>query len=165
MKKKLIVMNKIIIKITALIVNENKELLLIKEFSNKRNGYFLNIVKGTFGDVENETLAGCAIREAKEEAGIDIQINKLISFYICTGGVISVQFNFLAQPVSGSKAEMINKKEQKSRGEDIIETRWLTREKIMKLDPGEFISEKVRNAIEDWIQDKFYACKVITNKK
>ncbi len=49
-------------KVVVLLQDKNK-ILLLKEWSNKKGGYFWNLIKGTFGDHDSETLEDCAKRE------------------------------------------------------------------------------------------------------
>lgn len=153
---------KIYTKVSAVIEKDNK-ILLIKEWSNKKNGHFWNLIKGTYGDVENETLAECAIREAKEEAGIEISIEKIISCYAYAEELVGLQFNFLAHPKGGSDAGAVNKKDQEKRGEDIIETRWVTKEELLKIKPDEFISKRIYQVIEEWSKGKSYSFETLTS--
>ena len=139
-------------------------MLLIKEWSNKRNGHFWNLVKGTYGDNENESLAECAIREAKEEAGIDITIKKLLSCYTYIDDVVGLQFNFLALPSEGATSKLTNKNEQKSRGEDIIEIKWITKEELSEINPDEFISKKIYKVIQDWINNTSYNFEILSKE-
>ena len=147
----------------SVVVEQDGEILLLKEWSNKKNGHYWNLVKGTFGDKENETLAECAVREVKEEAGLDIQIDSLLSCYIYAEKIVGIQFNFRAHPKDGNKVVIPSKDEQKSRGEDIVETKWVTKEEALEISPDEFISKRIYKVIGDWAQNKLYAFETLTS--
>ena len=40
----------------GVVVENGDKTLLIREWSNKKSGYFWNIIKGTYGDKENENF-------------------------------------------------------------------------------------------------------------
>jgi 8-oxo-dGTP pyrophosphatase MutT (NUDIX family) len=142
---------------TCAVVEQGGRVLLIKEWSNKRNGYFWNLIKGTFDKEENESLTDCAIREAQEEAGLEIEIDDLISCYCYSDKVVGLQFNFLAHPKDGSKIKLIDKSEQEERDEDIIELKWFTKKDLFVIKPEEFISRRISNVLRDWKNNKSYA--------
>lgn len=149
------------IKVTVLITKDNK-ILLIKEWSNKRNGYFWNLIKGTFGDHPNETLEACAKRESIEEAGVEVEVENLSSCYVSASEDFGIQFNFIAHSLSQKPSKITNKTDQQKRGEDIIETKWLTKEEVLKLPAQEFINNRIHKAIDDWSKNKKYSLEVIS---
>lgn len=150
-----------IIKVSIVIEDKGK-ILILKEWSNKKDGFYWNLVKGTFGDHEGETLEQCAIREAKEEAGIEIEVDKLISCYVYPKEVLGLQFNFLGHPKDGNKTKIAGKGEQNLRGEEITETKWITKEEVLQMNRDDFISKRIFKAIEDWSQNKSYALETLT---
>lgn len=155
---------KIITKVCTVIEKDNK-ILLIKEWSNKKNGYFLNLIKGTYGDVPNESLSECAEREAKEEACIDIEIERLMSYYVYSADdEVKMQFNFLAHPKQGGNFNIPSKKEQKSHNEDIIEIMWVDKNEVLKIPKKDFVSDKIFMVIEDRNKEKSYDYQVLTDE-
>jgi 8-oxo-dGTP diphosphatase len=62
-----------------LIPNENGEILLIRRKNPPYQHYFA--LPGGFIDVDKETIEECAIREAKEETNLEVNIERLIGIY------------------------------------------------------------------------------------
>ena len=146
----------------SVVVEDKERILLLKEWSNKRNGYFWNLIKGTFGDHEGETLEDCAKREAQEEAGIDIEIDKLISCYVSESNGCGIQFNFLAHLKKESNPSLTNKDDQIARGEDITEFKWFTKNEVSKLTLEKFINNRIYKVIGDWQSGKRYSLQTIS---
>lgn len=157
-------MKDIQIKIGVLIVHENS-ILILREWSNKKRGYFWNIVKGTYGDVQNESIKECAIREGLEEMGLKIRLTNFLPCVVMHDGKRSqIQYNFIAKRISGKIAPP-RKEEQAARGEDIQEIRWFSREEIRKLKKKDFVSEKSYIALCDWIDNKIFPLSLLHEKK
>lgn len=145
----------------AVVLVDTGRLLLIKEWSNKKKGYYWNLIKGTYGDHEGETLEICAKREALEEAGVNIEIDCLISCYLAMGNDVGIQFNFLAHPKDKNAVSIVDKEEQKLRGEDITELKWFTKEELSKMDKDQFINNRISMVINDYLKNERYSFDVI----
>jgi len=144
------------IKVT-LLISKNNSILLIKEWSDNKSGYYWNIIKGSYGDKTGETILECAKREAKEEAGINVEVSGFISCYVFhKAGKLNIQYNFLGKPLSNSNALMPPKEEQNTRDEDIQEIRWFSREELSKLKSECFISNRAYLVVRSWLGDKTY---------
>jgi 8-oxo-dGTP diphosphatase len=90
-----------IVSAAAIVVNEKNELLLIK---GPRRGWEM-----PGGQVEEgESLSQAAIRETKEESGIDIEIIKFCGIFQNVGNSICNTL-FLAKPIGG---ELIQSSEE-----------------------------------------------------
>lgn len=142
------------IKIGVLIV-KGDQALLIKEWSNKRDGYFWNFIKGTFEEDLDKSIASCAIREAKEEAGVSIELKNFINCTIKRNENLTTYFNFVATILNG-EPQTDSIKNQSERKEDIKEIKWFSKEEILILKNEEFISDMVFTAIHDWLDNKYY---------
>lgn len=154
-------MREIISKVGILVSAEGK-LLLIKEFSKKRNGYFWNTVKGTFGDVPNETIIECATREIFEETGVDAEITNFASVYaLYSVEKVGLQFNFIAK-AKLENTESIDIEAQKARGEDIQEIKWFTKKELESIPSNEFISERSRSLVNQWLSGISYPLEVLS---
>jgi 8-oxo-dGTP diphosphatase len=82
-----------IVSAAAIVVNDNNEILLIK---GPRRGWEM-----PGGQVEEgESLSQAAIRETKEESGIDIEIIKFCGIFQNVGNSICNTL-FLAKPIGG----------------------------------------------------------------
>ncbi|MDX1700298.1 MAG: NUDIX hydrolase [Melioribacteraceae bacterium] len=83
-----------IVSAATIVINENKELLLIK---GPRRGWEM-----PGGQVEEgESLKDAAIRETKEESGIDIEITKFCGVFQNVSGSICNTL-FLGKPIGGT---------------------------------------------------------------
>jgi 8-oxo-dGTP diphosphatase len=81
-----------IVSAAAIVVNDNNEILLI---NGPRRGWEM-----PGGQVEEgESLSQAAIRETKEESGIDIEIIKFCGIFQNVGN--SINTLFLAKPIGG----------------------------------------------------------------
>lgn len=146
-------MKEIQIKVGVIIAFKNR-ILLIKEWSNKKNGYFWNIIKGTYGDVLNESIKECAIRESLEEAGLVVHLKYLLPCIVLHNEKKSqIQYNFIAKKAS-DKIIPPSQAEQMTRNEDITEIKWFSKKEIRGLKEDDFVSEKSYMAIHDWIDKK-----------
>jgi len=145
-----------IIKVSVIITDKNRGVLLLKEKTEKNDRPLWNIVKGTFGDHGNETIFETAIRECREEAGVDVELEKTTGCYIIQkDGDFKLQFNFIGNITHGTP-HIADTKEQSDRNEDISEIRWFTSAEIMQMNQKEFISEKIFLMIRDWLDNKIY---------
>ncbi|MDP5275665.1 NUDIX hydrolase [Chengkuizengella axinellae] len=82
-----------IISAATIVINEHKEILLIK---GPRRGWEM-----PGGQVEEgESLEDAAIRETKEESGIDIEVTKFCGIFQNVNGSICNTL-FLAKPIGG----------------------------------------------------------------
>ncbi len=130
---------KISVKVTILVTHQNK-ILLIQEYLEKRGGYFWNLIKGTYGDVEGESLLEAAIRECQEEAGLDVKITGFFDFLqVQKKDETKIQFNFLGETVS-AETKLAEKTEQEQRAEAIAKAQWFAPDEIEKL-PGEILAD------------------------
>ena len=157
-------MKDIQVKVGILIACESN-ILLIKEWSNKKNGYFWNIIKGTYGDVPNESVKECAIRESFEEAGLKVRLTHLLPCAIMHDENKSqIQYNFIAKKVSGKPAPP-SQAEQLTRSEDIQEVRWFSKKEIKKMKMVDFISEKSYGVVYAWMHKKIFPLSLIRENK
>lgn len=144
----------------GVLVTERNRILLLKEWSDSRKGYLWNIIKGTYDASQDKTIIDCAKREAKEEAGIGIKIEKFISCSLKYGFNIRIYFNFVGKIV-GKGPVLASLSEQKGRNENIIETRWFTKKEAIGLKEKDFVNDVVYEAIQCWIKDIIYPLKTI----
>lgn len=145
------------IKIGVIITNKENEILLIKEKLEDKPTPLWNIIKGTYGDNGEETIFEAAIRECQEEASVKVNLTNLLGCYITKKpGKTRIQFNFLAKIIEGEPS-LADKKEQKSRDEDISELKWFNKENLIKMNLDEFISKRAYTAVRNWVEGKSYS--------
>ncbi len=149
------------LKVGVIIVDDKENILLIKEKVKKNSVALWNIIKGTYGDNGPETIFEAAIREAREEAGVKIELINLLGVYISEleEGAWT-QFTFLAKIVGGTPL-LADVSEQQSRDETIEQFKWFSRENIINMKSSDFISERTYAIINDWLKKEKYLISVI----
>lgn len=145
------------IKIGVIITDDENKILLIKEKTDKTLVPMWNIIKGTYGDMGQESIFEAAIREAKEEAGVEVELTRLLGVYIAQKvDEAWTQFVFLAKIKNGIPS-LANAEEQSSRNEYISELKWFTKEELKKISLEEFISSRTHSIINDWLKNISYS--------
>lgn len=151
------------IKVGVVIINNQNQILLLKEKTENRSMPLWSIVKGTYGDCGQESLFEAAVRECVEEAGVETELICLLGCRVAhdyKAGKIRVQFNFLAKIFDGIPA-LANLKEQQSRGENINELKWFSKESLASISSDKFISLRAYNVVQDWLSGKSYPLDVV----
>jgi len=142
------------VKIGVVIENPQQQILLIREQTEKVNEPRWNIIKGTYGDHEQETLFQAAIRECREEASVAVDLTHALPSQIeHNPSKTRVQFNFIAQIISGTP-QIATISEQESRNEKITEIRWFDRHEIQKLSAEDIISTRVYEVIQSYLRNE-----------
>lgn len=121
-----------------------------------------NIITGTYGDNNPETIEEAAIRECLEEASIKAKLVGAVGCYIIKEGKDSIrtQLVYLAKIING-EPRLPAKTDQKKRSEAIHEFKWFDVEEISKMMPGEFVAPRIHITLMDWIKDrKSYALEI-----
>lgn len=148
------------LKVSAVVINDDGKILMIKEKVEKNIRPLWNIIKGTYGDVANETIFEAIKRECQEEASIEIEIISTTGCYITNkNNEINLQINFVAKCVKGEPA-VAHLEKQFLRGECISEIKWFTKEDILSLGKREFISEKIYTVVHDFLNGDQYSTSV-----
>jgi ADP-ribose pyrophosphatase YjhB (NUDIX family) len=143
-------------KIGVLIVNNKDELLLIKEKIKKNPEPRWNIIKGTYGDIDDESVFDTAVRECKEEISVDVKLQKALGCYIARQDEkIRIQFNFQASIISG-EPKILDISEQDKNNESISEFKWFTKKDLKGMEGSEFISNRIYEIIKGWINGQIY---------
>ena len=147
-------MNQFEIKITALIVEDDK-VLMIRERNTDNHKYYWNLVKGSFDPKIDKSLFDTVIRECEEEINTKIKIKKLINvIYYRKGGKIRIQFNFLCSGQT-KKAFLSNATDQKSRNEDIVKIKLFTKNQLKRMKKTKFLNNRIYVIIKDYLAGKF----------
>lgn len=130
-----------IVAVGGLIINENGEVLLVK---NPRRGW-----EFPGGQVENgEDLMVALQREVKEESGIIANIKTLVGVYSNTKGYMGwdnesyvstkVMFDFLGEAIGGNLET----------SEESLEVGWFKREEVLDMITNEFLKDRARDMLE-----------------
>ena len=120
-----------------------------------------NIIKGTYGDNGNETILEAAKRECMEEASVAVDLVGMTGCY-ATGKPddLKIQFNFIGR-ISGGEPKVASRKEQESRGEDIREIKWFSKDQLSRIPKEDFISEKIFVMISDWLKEESHPLSIL----
>lgn len=112
--------------VCAIIVNEAQQWLVVKKTYSGLKGVW-SLPAGFVQ--EGETIDMAAVREAKEETGIDIRIEGLVGFRsgVIRGEISDNMAMLLAKPLDGSQKIIIQERE-------IELAEWLTPEELLERD-------------------------------
>ncbi|NCN07886.1 NUDIX hydrolase [Candidatus Falkowbacteria bacterium] len=147
-------------KLGVFIVNNQDQLLLIKEKIKKNPEPRWNIIKGSYGDNGIETIFDTARRECQEEVSVKVELKKSLGCYIAQKeDDIRIQFNLLAEIIEG-EPKISDTEEQKNYDENITELKWFTKEELKSLNKDEFISNRIFVMINDWIEGGEYPLEI-----
>ena len=153
------------IKVGVIISDKQKRILLLKEKKNKNSLPLWNMVKGSYGDINPETILAAAQRECQEEAGVEVKLTGLLGVYVSQEKAeLRAQFTFLAKIKNGIP-KLAPADEQLSRQEYITELKWFTVAEIKKMKTSEFISQRTYAMIKDWLNNKSYPLESIKQTK
>jgi ADP-ribose pyrophosphatase YjhB (NUDIX family) len=153
----------IVINKVGVLVEKSKKLLLIKELNTADGKYYWNILKGTFEPEKDKSYVDAAVRECKEEAGVDVKITHLLSvMYLSDQNKNKYvnQYNFIASIKKGTP-HLSSEDEQEVRGENIIEIKFFDHKELVKLKKEAFINERAFLAVKDWLKDLRYDVKLL----
>lgn len=141
-----------IIKITNLIIKDDGEFLMIKEWSKKKRGYFWNIIKGTFDPERDLDVLRALDRETEEEVNLPCDTVGLLGiFQGIENGNFLLHFNFLSKPRQNITPKL---PQEFGPDEEIIDYQWISKEKFDEMGMDEFMSDKVRLIVDQWYRDK-----------
>lgn len=151
-------MKEIVFKVGVLVEKEGK-LLLIKEKTVRDNQYYWNIVKGTFEVDRDPDLFTAAKREVKEEGGLDeIEITDVQSItFLNKEDKFFIQVNLLAS----TKKEPDENLRVDVKNEDIVDARFFGREELESMKDDDFLNERARLTIKEWLAGKKYPKEII----
>ena len=133
------------------IIRQGGKILLIKERLNKNLSYGWNVCAGSWEENDGD-LKNAAVREAKEEAGIEARI---VGFYkaifVNLEHAFKLQFYFIADAIS--EPRLPSKSDQEKLHEDIIECKAFMPDEILKMEDKEFISSTTAQILKDYAKN------------
>lgn len=136
----------------SVMIENDGELLLVKEGKPQSYGKW----NQPAGHIEaDESPFECAIRETKEVCGYDIELTSLQGVYsrIDPKDEYYINFCFTAKPKNLIQSPLV--------ANDILETRWFSREELKTLAPEALRHELARKRIEDWLSRKKFPLEAI----
>lgn len=148
-------------KIGVIITDNKNKVLMLKEKIKKNPIPLWNIIKGTYGDEGVENIFETAIRECKEEAGVDVDLMFSLGCYISQKKEKTSTIITFEAIIKNGSPHLAKKREQLSRDECISEMRWFSNDELKKMKKEEFISNRIYSIIQDWLDDKKYPLNII----
>jgi ADP-ribose pyrophosphatase YjhB (NUDIX family) len=147
-------MTEIYIKVGVIILNDNNEILLLKEKVEQDQEPAWNIIKGTF-ESSSERIEECAKRECLEEVGLEVEILGIhnIIFFPKTDNKLKIQYNFVARAKNDS-ASLPKERNAQIEGEDIQELKWIKMDEIDGLKSEDFVADYTLSILKSWIKTK-----------
>ncbi len=137
-----------VLKVSAIVTHDGK-ILLMKERFQKSSRHGWNLPGGGWDEADHG-LAQTAIREAREETGLEITIDGLYKIAIVNlEEKHKLQFFFVGH-ASTAEARLPSQEAQEKLGEDIIGYQWFSREEIMETPDTEFISTTIARIAKEY---------------
>jgi len=121
----------------SLLIRRDDRILIVREGKAEHQGRW-NLPGGHL-DYE-ETLVGCARREAREETGLEVELTSLLGVYAgrMRSAVHSIRFVFLADaPRDASPTP----------GDDITEVRWATSAEIIEMPVDRLVAPAILSRV------------------
>jgi ADP-ribose pyrophosphatase YjhB (NUDIX family) len=134
----------------SLVIEQDGLLLLVQEADPDIYGLW----NQPAGHLEpGETFEQCALREAREETGYDVELTGLQAIYYDAGEDSDLNICFRARPLGDGPRYPLEP--------DVLAARWYSREELQQ-----FPREKLRHArallrLEDWLAGKTFPLEVI----
>ncbi len=143
----------LLLKVTcSLVIERDGRLLLVQEADPDIYGLW----NQPAGHVEpGETLEQCALREAREETGYDVELTGVQGvYYDVAAGDADINVCFRARPVSEGPRYPLES--------DILTARWFTREELLALPHEHLRHARARHRLADWLAGKSFPLEVIS---
>ncbi len=129
------------------IVEKDGKILLVQE--GKKSAYGLwNVPAGKI-DLP-EKIIDCAIREIKEETGLDVRLDGLIGVYqysAAAKNAMTIRFQFKASIISGTL---------RAQEGEILDVKWFTPKDILAMDETKLRSPMIKASVRDYLAGKLY---------
>jgi 8-oxo-dGTP pyrophosphatase MutT (NUDIX family) len=134
----------------SLVIEQDGKLLLVQEADQDIYGLW----NQPAGHVEpGETLEQCALREAREETGYDVELTGIQGvYYDATAGDIEINMCFRARPLGEPRYAL---------EPDVLGTRWFSREELLALPREQLRHARALRRLEDWLAGKTFPLEVI----
>ena len=136
----------------SVIIEHGGKLLLIKERFKTGTKPGWNLCGGGWEEKDKDILA-TAIREAREESGLDIKVTGLYKIALVKlANGHALRFFFVCR-APNTDVQLLPKEEQEKIGEDIIGFQWFSPEEIASLADNEFVSTTVARIVKEYVQE------------
>jgi ADP-ribose pyrophosphatase YjhB (NUDIX family) len=137
-----------VLKVSVIIEHDGK-LLLIKEKFKAGTKPGWNLCGGGWEE-EDGDLKATAIREAREESGLDVEVVGLYGVAVVklTQGH-ALRFFFVCRALT-TDVELLPKEEQEKLNEEIVGFQWFSHEEVSVLSDDAFVSSTVASVIKTY---------------
>ena len=106
------------------------------------------------GHVEpGETFEACALREAREETGYDVELVGIQGvYYDIAAGDVEVNICFRARPLGEPRYSL---------ADDVLGARWFSRDELLAFPREQLRHARTMRRLEDWLAGKAFPLEVI----
>ncbi len=143
----------VLLKVTcSLVIEQAGKLLLVQEADPDIYGLW----NQPAGHVEpGETFAQCALREAREETGYDVELTGIQGiYYDVAAGEEDLNICFRARPIGVASYPL---------ADDVLGTRWISREEALAFPREQFRHQRALRRLEDWLAGKSFPLEVVAH--
>ncbi len=134
----------------SLVVEREGKLLLVQEADPEIYGLW----NQPAGHVEpGETFEACALREAREETGYDVELVGLQAiYYNVAAGDEDINICFRARPIGEARYPL---------EPDVLGTRWFSREELLAFPREQLRHARALRRLEDWLAGRMFPLEVL----
>ena len=135
----------------SLVIEQDGRLLLVQEADPDIYGLW----NQPAGHVEpGETFEACALREAREETGCEVELLGLQGiYYDIAAGDEDINICFRARPLGEARYPL---------ADDVLGTRWFSREELLAFPREHLRHARALRRLEDWLAGKIFPLEVVT---
>ncbi len=124
----------------SILIEHQGKLMMIQEAKEKHRGRWNH----PGGHIEKESPREAAVREAKEESGLDIiLLQEFATYYDPSGEFYFMNFCFRARPVSLVQSPLDS---------DIMQAKWHSPQELLRMPEESFRSPLVKLRINHWVE-------------
>lgn len=135
-------------KVWWILKRNDGKILIFQEFSQKRNGYFWNIVKWT-AEEQDKTHYDTLAREIFEETGLsDLILWQLFDTFPQIIGNIATLLSVYTVEVLGDSSQVSNKNMMDN--ESIREYQWIDKNSFETIPKEDFMDERIFRVLEKY---------------
>ena len=134
----------------SLVIELDEQLLLVQEAEPDIYGLW----NQPAGHVEpGETFEQCALREAREETGYDVELTGIQGvYYDIAAGDEDINICYRARPIGEPRYPL---------EPDVLGTRWFSREELLVFPREELRHARSLKRLEDWLAGKAFSLEVV----
>ena len=138
----------------SLMIEHEGKLLLVQEADAEIYGLW----NQPAGHVEpGETFAECALREAREETGYDVELTGIQAiYYDMAAGEEDINICFRARPLGDPRHPL---------EPDVLRAEWFTRDQLRAFPREHWRHARARRRLEDWLAGKAFPLEVVVQSR